>query len=257
MAATPFGAPIAAFGVNPPPPPAFAAQPSAHGAPSHAGPAYAAPPAYPPPPAPEPAPQPIAYAAPASAYAPQPVAYAAPVSAYAPPPPAPPTRKGGTEAVGVVGEVICPSCKMPTMASPGTASVCFSCGQPLDAARPAETDKNAYPLTGAMPSVLAPPVDPYAANGTRLVGPGVDFVLGPVEAAVGRDPARCKVLLAEPRVSGVHAHVKLEGGLVYVKDEGSNNGTFVDGAKIAPHLWVPVRSGVELRFGPVAFKVTS
>jgi len=141
------------------------------------------------------------------------------------------------------------------MASPGASSVCFSCGQPLDAARPA-AENNAFPLTGAMPSVLAPPVDPYASSGPRLRGEGVDFPITAAESAVGRDPSRCKVLLSEPRVSGVHAHIKVDGGLVYVKDEGSNNGTFVDNARIAPHLWVPVRAGVELRFGPVPFTVS-
>lgn len=248
MSATPFGAPIAAFGSNPPPAPAYAPPASAYSAP----PAYAAPAsAY----APPPAPAYVAQSAPAPA--PQPV-YSAPIAAPAQQAPALPvaTRKGGTEAVGVVGEVICPSCKMPTMASPGAASVCFSCGQPLDASRPAEGGRQAFPLTGAMPSALAPPVDPYASSGPRLRGEGVDFPVSAAEAGVGRDPARCKVILAEPRVSGVHAYVKLEGGLVYVKDEGSNNGTFVDGARIAPHLWVPVRVGVELRFGPVAFTVT-
>ena len=77
------------------------------------------------------------------------------------------------------------------------------------------------------------------------------------ESGVGRDPSRCRVLLSEPRVSGVHAYIKFDAGLVYVKDEGSNNGTYVDGARIAPHIWVPVRAGVELRFGPVVFTVTT
>lgn len=144
------------------------------------------------------------------------------------------------------------------MATPGAASVCFSCGQPLEGARPAEAGRNAFPLTGAIPSALAPPVDPYATSGPpRIRGEGGDFAVTPQESGVGRDPSRCRVLLSEPRVSGVHAYIKLDAGLVYVKDEGSNNGTYVDGARIAPHLWVPVRAGVELRFGPVVFTVTT
>lgn len=218
MAATPFAAPIAAYGSPGHP---VASSPSA-GAPAPYSPAYT------------------------PGYTPPPPAYA---------PPAPVVSKGRTEAVAVVGEVMCPSCHMPTMATSGTASVCFSCGQPLDAARPAEGEKNAFPLTGAISSMLAPPANPYSAAGFRIRGEGGDFPVTEQESAVGRDPTRCRILLSEARVSGVHAYVKVEDGLVHVKDEGSNNGTFVDGARIAPHLWVPVRVGLELRFGPVAFKV--
>ncbi len=168
----------------------------------------------------------------------------------------------------IVTEVACPSCGMTTMATPGTASVCFSCGQPIPAnvsasnappapARPGPIAGAAYPLTAAVPQVTTPPFDPYTASALHLRGQPGDFALGPVEIAVGRDPARCKVVLSEPRVSGVHAHVKLDGGLVYVRDEGSNNGTFVDGARIAPNVWVPVRAGAELRFGPVPFTVSA
>jgi hypothetical protein len=180
-------------------------------------------------------------------------------------PPLVQAKKGATEAVSIVTEVACPSCGMTTMATPGTASVCFSCGQPIPAnvsasnAPPAvrPSPAAAYPLTAAVPQVTTPPFDPYAANALRLRGAAGDFALGPAEIAVGRDPAKCTVVLAEPRVSAVHAHVKLDGGLVYVRDEGSNNGTFVDGARIAPNVWVPVRAGAELRFGPVPFTVSA
>jgi hypothetical protein len=208
----------------------------------------------------------VAYSAPAGqAFVPDPL----PVSA-APFPVAGPVlqaKKGGTEAVAIVTEVACPSCGMNTMVTPGTASVCFSCGQPIPAnvsasnappaARSSPLAGAAYPLTSAVPQVTTPPFDPYAQAAPRLRGPAGDFALGSAEIAIGRDPAKCKVLLSEPRVSGVHAHVKLDGGLAYVRDEGSNNGTFVDGARIAPNVWVPVRAGAELRFGPVAFTVSA
>ncbi len=160
----------------------------------------------------------------------------------------------------VIGEVICPSCRLPTMTTPGVASVCFSCGQPLGAPVAAAAVPKSYALTGALPSALAPPVDPYGDAGrlasARLVGPAGDFPLTVAEAAVGRDPARCRLLLTEPRVSGVHAHVRLLDGAVQVRDGGSNNGTYVDGARIAPEVWVSVRVGAEVRFGPVSFTVT-
>jgi pSer/pThr/pTyr-binding forkhead associated (FHA) protein len=47
--------------------------------------------------------------------------------------------------------------------------------------------------------------------------------------------------------------VKLEGGQLLVRDEGSNNGTYVGGQKIQPHVWTPVPPGGMIRFGPVEF----
>ncbi len=163
--------------------------------------------------------------------------------------------RGATHGVAV-GEVICPSCRMPTMATPGTASVCFSCGQPMDATAPVASGAPVFALTGALPSSLAPPVDPYG-QGLRVRGAAGDFPLTAAEAAVGRDPMRCRILLTEPRVSGVHAHLKVVEGVVQVKDGGSNNGTYVDGARIAANVWVPVRLGGEVRFGPVTFTVST
>jgi len=72
---------------------------------------------------------------------------------------------------------------------------------------------------------------------------------------VGRDPAQCPITLAEPRVSGVHATLRFDGGHLNVRDEGSNNGTYVNGTRIAPNAFTPVPSGAQLRFGPVEFTV--
>jgi predicted component of type VI protein secretion system len=40
-----------------------------------------------------------------------------------------------------------------------------------------------------------------------------------------------------------------------VRDERSNNGTFVDDKRLAPGAWTALRSGARLRFGPVHFNV--
>lgn len=72
---------------------------------------------------------------------------------------------------------------------------------------------------------------------------------------VGRDPAQCPILLGEPRVSGVHATLRFDSGQLVVRDEGSNNGTWVSGARIAPGVWTAVPAGTPLRFGPVEFAV--
>ena len=38
-----------------------------------------------------------------------------------------------------------------------------------------------------------------------------------------------------------------------VRDEGSNNGTYVGGTRITAKVWTPVPVGGQLRFGPVEF----
>ena len=66
-------------------------------------------------------------------------------------------------------------------------------------------------------------------------------------------PAQCPITLNEPRVSGVHATLRFENGSLEVRDEGSNNGTYVNGSRIPPHVFTQVPSGGALRFGPVEF----
>jgi hypothetical protein len=151
---------------------------------------------------------------------------------------------------------------MLTMASPGRSSVCFSCGQPLprDLSAAVAADAPPFPLTGAMPSALEPPPNPYGttaeATGATILGAAGQFAIRRgVEVRVGRDPAECPIILGEPRVSGVHATLKFEDGQLMVRDEGSNNGTYVNGARIAPSVWTVVPSGGVLRFGPVEFTV--
>lgn len=151
------------------------------------------------------------------------------------------------------------------MATPGQASVCFSCGQPLPAdlasvaAEPSAAAPPAgglFPLTGAMASALSPPPNPYGPTGATILGAAGQFAIrGGVEVKVGRDAAQCPIALTEPRVSGIHATLKFEGGRLHVRDEASNNGTYVEGARIPANVWTPVEAGQRLRFGPVEFTV--
>jgi pSer/pThr/pTyr-binding forkhead associated (FHA) protein len=114
---------------------------------------------------------------------------------------------------------------------------------------------------------LIPPPSPYgaapvapagapAAGGASLSGPSGQYsVRAGSEVRVGRDPAQCPVYLAEPRISGVHATLRFEGGQLLVRDETSNNGTWIAGSRIPPGLWTPVPAGAALRFGPIEFAV--
>jgi hypothetical protein len=218
----------------------------------HAPAAFAPNPAVMTPPVPSPA-----YVAAPAAFSPAPT----PVLAQPPPDPGgggyPLASAGGAPVV----QVRCPACKMLTMAATGQASVCFSCGQPLPrdlppaAAEPA-AEAPAFPLTGAMASPLEPPPNPYGATGASIVGASGQFaVRAGTDVRVGRDPAQCPITLAEPRVSGVHATLRFDNGTLLVRDEGSNNGTYVNGARIAAGVFTAISSGSALRFGPVEFSV--
>jgi hypothetical protein len=133
-----------------------------------------------------------------------------------------------------VVQVRCPTCGMTTMATPGQPSVCFSCGQPLPAEPRAAAGANAATIRGAA---------------------GQFTIRSGSEVRAGRDPAQCPIFLGEPRVSGVHATLKFDGGQLLVRDETSNNGTWVQGSRIAPGAWTAVPVGGQLRFGPVEFVV--
>lgn len=149
---------------------------------------------------------------------------------------------------------------MLTMTTRGQRSVCFSCGQPLpDNLPPAGEAPSAagpFPLTGAVPQALTPPPNPYGAvQGLVLEGPSGTFALEPgVEIAVGRDPGRCAIVLSEPRVSALHAHLRLDGGKLFVRDEGSNNGTHVGGQRVPASVWTEIPHGTAVRFGPVELR---
>jgi hypothetical protein len=115
-----------------------------------------------------------------------------------------------------------------------------------------------YGLTNDVPAQQAPP-NPYAptnASRATLQGAAGVFTIVPgVEMKAGRDGAQCGILLTEPRVSGIHSTVKLEGGQLLIRDENSNNGTFINGNRLAPGAWTPVQNGSLIRFGPVEFSV--
>jgi pSer/pThr/pTyr-binding forkhead associated (FHA) protein len=105
-----------------------------------------------------------------------------------------------------------------------------------------------------MPAQLEPPPNPYGISGARIVGVAGDFAIRPgAEIRVGRDPSLCPVCLSEPRVSGVHATLKFEAGRLWVRDETSNNGTWLDGNRLMAGQWAPVSTGAQLRFGPIEF----
>ena len=211
----------------------------------------------------------IGFADPLAATAAAPGAFAqtpayAVAAAIPPSPPAPQDllASGGTPIV----EVRCPACSMSTMATVGQPSVCFSCGQPLAAdlttrggggAVNAPMFQRTGPMNAQSPAPGLQPMNGFGAPSAATIrGAAGQFTIrSGAEVRVGRDPAQCPILLGEPRVSGVHATLKFDGGLLMVRDETSNNGTWVSGSRILPGAWTPVPVGTPLRFGPVEFSV--
>jgi hypothetical protein len=70
---------------------------------------------------------------------------------------------------------------------------------------------------------------------------------GTREVALGRSPD-CQVVIDDPSVSKVHARLRLDGQQWQVKDEGSRNGTFINGERLG-EAWQLVTDGDTLAFG--------
>ncbi len=106
---------------------------------------------------------------------------------------------------------------------------------------------------GAAP---APVVGPPPANPTRAVlqgSAGVFTVTPGIEMRVGRDGNNCAILLSDPAVSSIHATVRLDNGQLWVRDENSNNGSFLNGARLGAGQWAAVPHGAVLHFGSSEF----
>jgi pSer/pThr/pTyr-binding forkhead associated (FHA) protein/NADPH-dependent 2,4-dienoyl-CoA reductase/sulfur reductase-like enzyme len=80
---------------------------------------------------------------------------------------------------------------------------------------------------------VPPPPEPTAFG--ALEGGGKRYELLSNEIAIGRDPS-ADVSIADPAVSGTHAQITEHGGVLYVRDLGSRNGTFVNRELVSvPH----------------------
>jgi pSer/pThr/pTyr-binding forkhead associated (FHA) protein len=106
--------------------------------------------------------------------------------------------------------------------------------------------------------VPTPPPNPYEAAPSFMLSSsdhGAFKVTSGGDVLVGRDPAKCAIHLVEPRVSGVHATMKVEQGALWVRDERSNNGVWINGERIGAGTWARVPPNAALRFGPIQFSV--
>ena len=124
-------------------------------------------------------------------------------------------------------------------------SVCQFCGQKKDAA-------------GNCACTLTPAGAPMAASTgvPKLVGSqgtyaGHIFEITGASAVIGREAGNDVPLPNDTTSSRRHATITVSGGEYSIRDEGSSNGTFVNGAKITEQK---LRPGDELQIGGTKFR---
>ena len=93
-------------------------------------------------------------------------------------------------------------------------------------------------------------------EGTRFC-PNCGFPVGQKEADLlfGRSK-ECLVRLSSPRVSRRHARAVCVGGVWYLRDEESKNGTFVNGNRISSSGWRQLKFGDRVKLAEVVLQLT-
>ena len=126
--------------------------------------------------------------------------------------------------------------------------VCEFCGQRKDASGACACSPSSAPP--------APAPAPAASRALRLVclaGPyaGRAFPVGST-LVVGRDPAHDLPLSEDSMVSRRHARLAPSGDGLEISDEGSSNGTWLNGSRITRAV---ARPGDEITFGQSRFRL--
>lgn len=94
---------------------------------------------------------------------------------------------------------------------------------------------------------------------------GVVYALKKARRAAGADAARitvgraaeADVCIADPSVSHLHAYFEREGEVMYLVDDQSRNGTWVNLARLPPHEKTSVHDEDVVTFGRVSYQVFS
>ena len=76
--------------------------------------------------------------------------------------------------------------------------------------------------------------------------PGATYSLDAELMTIGRDPSNT-IAVNDPEISRQHAQMSMQGGKIVIEDNGSTNGTLINGKRISgPHV---LRSGEIISFG--------
>lgn len=128
-------------------------------------------------------------------------------------------------------------------------NICQFCGQTRDA-----SGKCACTLApGAAPSAPSPQ---SAVAGPRLAGTqgmfaGHVFEISGASVTIGREDGNSVTLAGDSTTSRHHATISVVGADYILRDEGSSNGTFVNGARITEQK---LSSGDEIQIGASKFR---
>ncbi len=87
---------------------------------------------------------------------------------------------------------------------------------------------------------------------SEVLAPSTRFRLASGTTSIGRSGASDIILKSDDFVSGKHAKLTRHGGLLYVEDAGSTNGTYVNDRKAVGAT--PLRSGDRVRVGSTTFR---
>jgi len=108
--------------------------------------------------------------------------------------------------------------------------------------------EDADPMVPIAPTSVAPMT---ASEPSLVMDNGDVFAIPEGETTVGRDAACGLALVAESTVSRKHATLIRNGNVVQLRDDGSSNGTFVNGAKVDS---VDLKAGDQIQFGQAKFR---
>jgi pSer/pThr/pTyr-binding forkhead associated (FHA) protein len=109
----------------------------------------------------------------------------------------------------------------------------------------AQDGRGAYAPRGSAESELV-------VEDSEVLAPETRFALRDGATSIGRSSASDIVLKSDDYASGSHAQLTRHGGLLYVEDLGSTNGTFVNGRKTVGAT--PLRHGDSVRVGSTTFR---
>lgn len=87
---------------------------------------------------------------------------------------------------------------------------------------------------------------------SEIFAPETRFQVGNGATSIGRSSASDINLRSDDYASGRHARLTRHGGLLYLEDVGSTNGTFVNGRKTVGAT--PLRDGDSVRIGSTTFR---
>jgi pSer/pThr/pTyr-binding forkhead associated (FHA) protein len=92
----------------------------------------------------------------------------------------------------------------------------------------------------------------FVVEDSEILAPQTRFEIGDGETSIGRSSGSDIVLKSDDFASGRHAQLTRHGGLLYVEDLVSTNGTFVNGSKTVGAT--PLRHGDTVRVGSTTFR---